>query len=93
MTKMKIINNEYYVNRYNHSTAAYLDEVYDKYSDEKAEAFEAIRQEMLENNGWGLRITSHTIQFFTCAYLMTNKQTGEILLVQHTPTHRYVVQY
>lgn len=90
---MKIINNEYYVKRYNMSTATQLGDVYGKYSKEKVKAFDAIRQEMLVNNGWDLRITSHTLHFFTCAYLMASKETGEILLIQHTPTHRYVVQY
>lgn len=69
---------------YNRAKATELRDVYGKYSIYKSRSFEAIRSEMHESNGYGLRILSYNSQFYTCAY----KTADGNQLVYHTAYRR-----
>lgn len=64
--------------------------VYGSFSRAKEIAFDNIKNEMANNDGYGLYITTACKMFFTCAYVM--EKDGEQFLVYHTPTARHQIK-
>ena len=63
--------------------------VYGSYSQYKGRAFDNIKDEMINNDGYDLYITTACKMFFTCAYILPkdNKQ----ILVYYTPTNKFFI--
>ena len=81
------------LNSYEKSTAYSLQDVYANYSVYKARAEKEIKQEMIDNGGWGYKILGANSCQFSCAYLMTDKKSGVVQIVYHTASNRKVFDY
>lgn len=83
---------------YEHSKYETLDEAYKSCSQEKKVAYWNIVREMKQFDGYGLRITGKSCNFFSCAYLVhgVSQETGECgyeVLVYHTYANTYIMTY
>ena len=76
--------NNYNRARANDSHSLYC--VYGSFSQYKARAFDDIKNEMLNNSGYGLYVTTAGTSFFTCAYCVDDENGTK--LVYHTPTKK-----
>ena len=63
---------------------------YKKPSDKKVAAFNEIKKEMDQVNGWGMRITGAGSDVFSCAYKCKDG-SDYTYLVYHTPSIRFVI--
>ena len=81
------------ISNYNRSTAYSLHDVYMYYSIYKARAEKDILQEMQNNGGWGYKILGANSCQFSCAYLMTDKESGHIKIVYHTASNKQIFDY
>ena len=81
------------LSRYEKSTNYSLRDVYASYSVFKARAEKDILQEMAFHGGWGYKILGASSCTFSCAYLMTNKESGQTQIVYHTASNRKVFDY
>lgn len=70
------------VRQYNRATATELCDVYGKCSAEKRKAFRNCKAEMVNRNGYGMRILSASCYFFTCAFRF--EEYGEPYLMYFT---------
>lgn len=77
------------MNSYKNSTAYSLQDVYANYSVYKARAEKEIKQEMTNNGGWGYKILGAN----SCAYLMTDKESGVVQIVYHTASNKQIFDY
>ena len=77
--------------KYCNSSATSLHSVYKSWSDKKEEAFKACLSDMKRNNGYDMRITGASPNFFLCAY-RTNRDDGAYL-VYHTYANRFEFQF
>lgn len=68
---------------YNRSNVYTIWEAYKSPSYIKEKAYWAIRNEMNDLGGHGLKITGANSSFFSCAYILGDK------LIYHTYAHRY----
>ena len=68
-----------------------LKAAYTKPSSKKQEAFDAIKKEMKEVDGYGMRITGAGSDYFSCAYKVKDN-TGEEYIIYHTHVYRWAVQ-
>lgn len=73
---------------YDFSDTRELNDCYRSYSMEKSMAYRKIREEMYSVGGQDLRIISHNVNVFTCGYTYTDRETGVLKFVYHTPTYR-----
>ena len=71
---------------YRNSSASHLRDVYRTYSNAKGYAQTSILAEMICLGGHDFRITTHSINDFTCAYQLGHD------LIYHTRCHRYVIE-
>lgn len=83
---------------YDHAKYQSLDEAYKSCSVAKRTAYFEIVREMNQFDGYGLRITGKSSNFFSCAYLVhgVNQETGEYgyeVLVYHTYANTYIMNY
>lgn len=81
------------INSYNRSNMYSLNDAYKSYSVYKARAEQSILNEMQKNGGWGYRILGANSCQFSCAYLINNKDDGNIKIVYHTASNRFVFDY
>jgi hypothetical protein len=84
---------QHIIHNYNRSTAYSLQDVYTNYSVYKARAEKEIKQEMIDNNGWGYKILGANCMQLSCAYLKTNKENGQIEIVYHTAQNKRIFDY
>lgn len=75
---------------YEHAKATDIYGAYVSPSREKVRAFELIRRECVDNDGFGLCVPTAGCQFFSAAYQMVNPETGVLQMVYHTYANRYV---
>lgn len=78
---------------YNYSDICELGDCYRRYSIEKSIAYHKIREEMHSVGGQDLRIISHNCNIFTCGYIYTDRETGVLKFVYHTPTYKIIIDY
>lgn len=64
---------------------------YAKPSYKKVEAFNEIKKEMSQVNGYGLRITGAGSDFFSCAYKLVDPE-GHTYLIYHTHVNRFAIK-
>lgn len=81
------------IDNYNKATATSVEQVYNTCSFYKTRAEQMILQEMASNNGWGYKILGFNTCTFSCAYLMTNKEDGQIQIVYHTAQNKMIFDY
>ena len=81
------------INNYERSNAYGLQDVYTNYSVYKARAEKEIKQEMIDNNGWGYKILGANSCQFSCAYLMNNAENGQVVIVYHTANNKQIFDY
>lgn len=81
------------INNYKKSNNYSLDDVYTNYSVYKARAERQILNDMATDNGWGYRILGANSCAFSCAYLRTNKDDGQVEIVYHTAQNKKVFDY
>lgn len=80
---------EAYNSAYNGATACDLLDVYERPSRAKIDAFRRCKNRMIEANGRGMRILSHSCHFFTIGYVYTDDKSGEIRLAVETGRNFY----
>ena len=78
---------------YDYSDICELRDCYRRYSIEKSMAYHKIREEMDSVGGQDLRIISHNCNIFTCGYIYTDRETGVLKFVYHTPTYKIEIDY
>ena len=74
-------------NNWRNATSTELWQVYGSYSTAKAESYEEIKRECQSLGGKCLRITTHSRNDYTAAYIIENED-GTKDLVYHTRTDR-----
>lgn len=82
------------LNKYNYSIARYscrtLNDCYSSYSVFKAQAYEDIRKECIENGGYALTIPTYNSNTFSEAYIMVVE--GVEWLIYHTHYNKYAIK-
>ena len=81
------------ISNYERSTDYSLQDVYANYSVYKARAEKDIISEMVNNGGWGYKILGANSCQFSCAYLMTDKESGQVQIVYHTASNKQIFDY
>lgn len=76
-------------NRYIWSDDTQLRDVYGRYSDKKARAYEYCRNLMLKYNGYNFYIISYNTFMFTCGFMFHDPATDELMFAYITPTYNY----
>ncbi len=66
-------------------------DAYNKPSSKKVYAYNEIREEMSDVNGYAIRITGAGCDIFSCAYKVKDKE-GHEYLIYHTPSNRFAIQ-
>lgn len=83
----------YYREMYDNSKSFSVKVSYKKPSKAKQSVETVIRATMYSECGYGYRVLSHNPQFFTCAYLVSDKNTGVLYLHVFTPTKNFYIEY
>ena len=78
---------------YDYSDIYELGDCYRSYSIEKSTEYRKIREEMYLHGGHNLRIITHNVYVFTCAYTYPDRETGVLKFVYHTPSYRVEIDY
>lgn len=99
MKNIKLSNNkgvreyrEMYSERDINGQFEYINDVYSKPSIYKRNAEQEILARMFDRSGYGYTVLTHSVQFFTCAYVFPHPETGELILCIETPAHtRYTL--
>ena len=81
------------INNYKRATATSINDVYKTASVYKYRAEKAILGEMEGVGGWGYRILGANRMQFSCAYLKTNKEDGQIEIVYYTAQNKRIFDY
>ena len=81
----------YQWSRYQAAAGQTLYTAYKSPSDNKRRAWRELENEAKRRRARrDLRITSAGCQLFTCSYTLVDAKTGEVRLIHHTPTYRYI---
>lgn len=64
---------------------------YGKPSNAKDDAEKKIWREMRERNGYGYTVTGYNSTMFSCAYLFSHPEDGNLILCYETPYHTYYI--
>ena len=64
---------------------------YSKPSNAKDDAEKKIWREMRERNGYGYTVTGYNSMTFSCAYLFSHSEDGNLILCYETPYHTYYI--
>lgn len=75
--------------RYTYSDDTQLRDVYGRYSDKKARAYDYCRNLMLKYDGYDFRIISYNTFMFTCGFMFHDPATNELMFAYITPTYNY----
>ena len=78
MTKRDLQTIEWNYKRYINSTAETIEQAYKKPSGSKKMAFNDIWWMCRQMHGWGLKVISHTAQFFTAGFQYCDPENGNI---------------
>ena len=81
------------IDNYNKSINYTLSDVYNNCSCYKWRAEKGILNEMKNCNGWGYKILGANSCQFSCAYLTTDKDNGQVQIVYHTAQNKKVFDY
>lgn len=82
-----------YREMYDNSKSFSVKVTYKKPSKAKQSVEAIIRATMLSERGFGFRVLSHNAQFFSCAYLVPDKENGNLFLHVFTPTRNFYIEY
>lgn len=81
------------INTYNNSNMYSLSDAYNAYSFYKTRAEQSILNEMQNNGGWGYKVLSANSFQFSCGYLKTDENDGNIKIVYHTANNKLTFDY
>ena len=79
MTKRERQQIEWNYLKYINSTAETIEQAYRKPSKEKKQAFTDIWYMCRQMHGFGLKVISHTSQFFTCGFQYVHPENGNVV--------------
>ena len=72
------------LNNYNNATASALWQIYGRYSQQKANAFEYCKRLQYERHGYGLRVFNGNSFTFSAGFQYRDPETGKLMLMYIT---------
>ena len=77
------------LNAYESATCDSIFKAYARPSNRKVSIFTGIESGMRTVSGFGLKVTGHNSNFFSCGYLYPDQETGALRLAYFTPSRSY----